>query len=69
MTLNEYRLEKVLTYADLGREIGVSRQTALNWCSGKSFPNRTNMKRILDKTNGSVSPASFYEVKKWMLEK
>tara|TARA_R100001079_G_scaffold45368_1_gene23051 strand:+ start:1801 stop:2046 length:246 start_codon:yes stop_codon:yes gene_type:complete len=65
MTLNEFRLQRNLTYGQLARLIGVNHpRMAQRWCLDFDDPDRQipikYMEAILTVTQGAVTPNDFF---------
>lgn len=64
LTLQEYRITNNFSYISLAGLLGISgsnpARTVERWCKGKRTPEPANMRKILKRTNGAVTPQSFY---------
>ena len=66
MTLDEYRIEKKLSYRKMAQLLDVGHATIVRrWCLPPSHPQRVlprpeYMERLLHYTNGAVQPNDFY---------
>jgi|TARA_R110000796_G_scaffold125618_1_gene240152 transcriptional regulator with XRE-family HTH domain len=66
MTLNEYRMQKNLTYAALAKLLGFDQATmARRWCLPRAHPqsqtpSAKNMANIIEITQSAVTPNDFY---------
>lgn len=60
MTLADYLTHHDLTYAELARRLGTSRQQAERWAKGQRIPRRDEMLRIVELTDRAVMPNDFY---------
>ena len=66
MTLNEYRLQKKLTYLALSKLLGFDQATmARRWCLPRAHPqsqtpSNRNMALIIEITQSAVTPNDFY---------
>lgn len=56
MTLDEYLIEKELTNAAFGARIGVTGETVRRYRNGERWPDRDQWQRIIEETNGVVTP-------------
>tara|TARA_R100001440_G_scaffold26070_2_gene42386 strand:+ start:1031 stop:1246 length:216 start_codon:yes stop_codon:yes gene_type:complete len=69
MTLEQYRLDKGWTYAELANKLGASHATiARRWClrhnnKEKLIPSPKYMDRIMLMTDSAVMPNDFYIVR------
>lgn len=61
MTLSEFLSERGLTDERFAQSVGVSRTTVLRWRNGL-IPERETMSRIVEATDGEVTPNDFYGV-------
>jgi transcriptional regulator with XRE-family HTH domain len=62
MTLNEFRLNKGLSYAALAHLLGVKHATiAKRWCAHSVVPGKKQMQIIRTVTLGAVQPNDFYD--------
>ena len=61
MTLSEFLSERGLTDERFAQSVGVSRTTVLRWRNGL-IPERETMTRIVEATDGEVTPNDFYGV-------
>jgi transcriptional regulator with XRE-family HTH domain len=63
-TLEEYRKNLNISYLALAGLLGITgnnpARTVERWCKGVRKPEPANMRRIIKRTNGSVTPGSFY---------
>lgn len=63
-TLEEYRKHLNISYLALAGLIGITgnnpARTVERWCKGNRKPEPANMRKIIKRTNGSVTPGSFY---------
>lgn len=59
-TLSEYLTAENLTYVEFAEEIEAKAPTVQRYATGQRFPEPEYMLRIWEKTNGRVSPNSFY---------
>tara|TARA_B100000989_G_C19484346_1_gene446692 strand:+ start:961 stop:1167 length:207 start_codon:yes stop_codon:yes gene_type:complete len=66
MTLNDWSKENnIKTLHNLAVKLGVDDTTnparlVHTWLKGISIPSKNNMKKIMDATNGQVTPNDFY---------
>jgi len=66
MTLNEYRLNKKLTYIALSKLLGFDQATmSRRWCLPRAHPqsqtpSARNMEKIIEATQSAVTPNDFY---------
>ena len=66
MTLEQWRLKKGWSKAQLARKLGASHaKDGTRWCirpggDGQVIPGRTYMARIIEVTGGEVMPNDFY---------
>ena len=59
MTLSEFLSERGLTDERFAQSVGVTRTTVLRWRNGL-LPERDTMARIVEATDGAVTPNDFY---------
>lgn len=61
MTLDEFRVNKGLSYAALARSLGANHATIVRrWCIGDKVPSKRYMAVIIELTQGAVQPNDFY---------
>ena len=66
MSLNEWRLEKAISYSELARRLGSRHATVVRrWClhaghKQRMIPSMRYMHMIIELTRGSVTPTDFY---------
>jgi len=60
MKLDQFLAEKNLTQPAFAEAIGVTQQAVSIWVREHSLPRRAVMRRILDFTEGKVTPNDFY---------
>jgi|TARA_R100001377_G_scaffold12886_1_gene6469 hypothetical protein len=66
MTLNEFRLNKKLTYIALSKLLGFDQATmSRRWCLPRAHPqsqtpSARNMEKIIEATQSAVTPNDFY---------
>jgi transcriptional regulator with XRE-family HTH domain len=60
MTLDSWRSTNGLSFAELGRRLGCSRQQALRLCQGSRTPGRATLRRVAELTGGAVTPNDFF---------
>ena len=67
ITLQEYRKLNNFSYISLAGLLGITgsnpARTVERWCKGERTPEPANMRKILKRTNGTVTPESFYAPK------
>jgi transcriptional regulator with XRE-family HTH domain len=62
MTLTEYLHANDLTASEFARRMGVSPQAVHRYCDGGRVPRKPEMEKILDLTDGLVTPNDFFGV-------
>lgn len=63
MTLDEFRVQKGLTYKELSIGIGVAGPAvARRYCKKSQIPSREIMPAIYKFTNGAVTPNDFFDL-------
>ena len=61
MRLEQYLSERRIKRIDFAARIGVSPQTITGWCDGTFWPSKKNVERVMDATEGAVTPNDFME--------
>lgn len=59
MKLSEWLTENRVSRAEFARQVGVSGAAITQWCDGSIYPSREMAERIVEVTNGSVTPNDF----------
>jgi transcriptional regulator with XRE-family HTH domain len=62
MTLTEYLHANKLTASEFARQMGVSPQAVHRYCDGDRLPRKSEMEKILELTDGVVTPNDFFGV-------
>ena len=62
MTLGEFLTLEGLTPLDFADKIGVHQEAVKLWVSGKRYPRRESMRKIIKATKGRVQPNDFMAV-------
>lgn len=60
MKLADFLRTKEIKAADFARQIGVSRQNVSRWALGNVIPRPDEMRRIIEATDGEVTPNDFF---------
>lgn len=60
MTIDEFLQTQSINAAEFAKKLGVSAETVRRYANGSRTPAREVMKRIVDVTEGAVTPNDFY---------
>lgn len=64
MLLKKFLKQKKLTQKQFSERIGITSSAINQYCSGRRKPLPNIMERIIDATNGEVTPNDFYNIDK-----
>lgn len=60
--LETWRIEKDLSYTELGELIEATHVSAARYCRKERIPQGRRMRRIVQVTEGAVQPNDFYDI-------